>query len=288
MSITAILTGYKRPHTLNEQLNAIQNQTIKPKEIIFCQNGNDENLDFDQSLLNKITWIKSNHNFGVWARFAYALNCKTEYVCIFDDDTIPGKKWFENCYNTIQNYNGILGTVGIKFKYTTSYFPLERKGWPEPNESVDEVDIVGHSWFFKRKWLSVFWNELPPIDQNMLVGEDIHLSYSVQKYLNLKTYVPPHPKNNMDMWGSLPDSARKYGIDKNAISNSHNIHAFTPIYVHYIKKGFKIMREREKLKCLTWIMYSAIENWIKLEEYAIKYINEYDDKQFEEYYDINQ
>ena len=32
-------------------------------------------------------------NFGVWARFAYALNARSTYVCVFDDDTIPGSAW---------------------------------------------------------------------------------------------------------------------------------------------------------------------------------------------------
>jgi hypothetical protein len=35
MSITAVLTLYKRPHTLIEQLEAIQTQSIPPSKVII-------------------------------------------------------------------------------------------------------------------------------------------------------------------------------------------------------------------------------------------------------------
>jgi hypothetical protein len=52
----------------------------------------------DPRLINRDAIVKtdsaySNYNFGVWARFAFALNATTKYVCVFDDDTLPGKKW---------------------------------------------------------------------------------------------------------------------------------------------------------------------------------------------------
>ena len=55
-------------------------------------------------------------NYGVWARFAFALNSTSDYVCVFDDDTIPSEKWFENCINCIENENnGLYGTIGVTF-----------------------------------------------------------------------------------------------------------------------------------------------------------------------------
>lgn len=34
-------------------------------------------------------------------------------------------------------------------------------------------------------------------------GEDIQFSYLAQKYGGIKTYVPPHPPGNTDLWGSI-------------------------------------------------------------------------------------
>jgi hypothetical protein len=34
----------------------------------------------------------------------------------------------------------------------------------------------------------------------------------------IKTYVPPHPKDNKDLWGSNPETANKYGSEASGIS----------------------------------------------------------------------
>ena len=237
MSVTVILNGYKRPHVLSKQLESINNQTLKPKEILFWQNYGDE---FDTNLTDILTHAKCNKNLGVWARFAFALNAKTEYICIFDDDTIPGKMWLENCLNTIQQYNGLLGTIGIRFQTKETYWPAIRIGWDRPNQETQQVDIVGHSWFFRREWLSHFWRELPEISQSTLVGEDMHFSYTLQKYAGINTYVPPHPPDDMDLWGSLPNYAWEIGTDSNAISMNHNnMGLMSSAYRSYVNKGFK-------------------------------------------------
>jgi glycosyltransferase involved in cell wall biosynthesis len=237
MNITVILNGFKRSQHFKKQLEAIENQTIKPKEILLWQNLGE---NFDKHLTSRTTHSSCNKNLGVWARFAYALNADTEYVCVFDDDTIPGKKWLENCLNTIQEHDGLLGTIGVKFQTTQSYHPSTRVGWANPNNNTEEVDIVGHSWFFRREWLSTFWRELPDVKQTRLVGEDMHFSYTLQKYLNKKTYVPPHPIDDMEMWGSKPDTGWGIGQDSAALSMFPlNISLMSMEYQKYINRGFK-------------------------------------------------
>ena len=135
-----------------------------------------------------------------------------------------------------KKYSGRWASSGIWF----------HRSLKRTNNSVEEVDIVGHSWFFKREWLSTFWRELPPIDQSTLVGEDMHFSYTLQKYLNKKTYVPPHPQDSIEMWGSTPESAWSIGQDKAAISMNHNnLKLMSNTYVSYIKKGFKILKNEK-------------------------------------------
>ncbi len=238
--ITVILNGYKRAKHLDLQLKSIENQSLKPKEVMLWQNYGDS---FDVELTSKTIHASCNKNLGVWARFAFALNAKTDYICVFDDDTIPGFRWLENCYNTIQKYDGLLGTVGLIFNDPNNYINNTRFGWPNPNNEALEVDIVGHSWFFKRDDLSTFWREMPSLNQDILVGEDIHFSYTLQKYMNKKTYVPPHPKDNIDMWGSIPETAWSIGTEKVGISmNSDNIAKMNETFINYQKKGFKILK----------------------------------------------
>ena len=241
MSVTVILNGFKRSKHFKRQLDAIKNQSVKPNEILFWQNKGDE---FDENLTSDLIHSKCNQNLGVWARFAYALNVRSEYICVFDDDTIPGPRWLENCLETIKNHDGLLGTIGCIFESKDDYLKQTRRGWGTPNEKTEIVDIVGHSWFFKREDLSLFWREMPDIDQSPFAGEDIHFSYMLQKYSNKKTYVPPHPTNDLSLWGSMPDTAYQIGTDNAAISMNQNMgihiqHSFK----NYIKKGFKILKE---------------------------------------------
>lgn len=216
--ITVVLNGYRRAQHLHKQIASVENQTIKAKEILFWQNKGD---DFDEAITSKLITAKSNHNFGVWARFAYALNAKTEYICVIDDDTMIGSKWFENCLNTIKTHNGLLGTIGIEYHTMNGYFPSTRHGWANPNETTVEVDIVGHAWFFRREWLSYMWRELPDVNDSFIVGEDIHFSHMLWKYGKIKTFVPPHPVNDLTLWGSVSkegigsDDAATYRVPVN-------------------------------------------------------------------------
>jgi len=238
--ITAILNGYKRPQFLKEQIDAIKNQTIPPEEIMLWQNHTE---GFDTELTSQITTASCNKNMGVWARFAFALNAKTEYICIFDDDTIPGSMWFENCISTMKTHEGLLGTVGLIYDTPNSYRPNTRYGWTEINNTKTvQVDIVGHAWFFKREWLSAFWRELPPPDLTT-VGEDMHFSFMLQKYLGLNTYVPPHPEHFKEMWGSL--KGWEMGTEKNALSfNESNIVLMDKYHKDLINKGFKLVNNK--------------------------------------------
>ena len=168
-------------------------------------------------------------------------------MCVFDDDTIPGRRWFENCMTTMDKKEGLLGTVGLTFTKNDEYWPINRVGWPNPNTEITQADFLGHAWFFKREWLSAFWRELPTLDQPMIVGEDMHFSAMLQKYLGINTYVPPHPPNDKELWGSMPETAWEIGQDANAISmNLDNIGLMSTELRKYVKGGWKLRFEDKK------------------------------------------
>lgn len=243
--ITAILNGYKRPEYLDEQLHAIENQSVKPTEILLWYNHPDtDNINY--RIGERIPVAYNNVNHGVWARFYFALNARNPYVCVFDDDTIPGNRWLENCIETMNTTEGLLGTVGLKYYGKGEHYfdGYTRYGWcnPEYTRSVVEVDFVGHSWFFKKEWLSVMFRELPD-PQYKNCGEDMHFSYMLQKYTTIRTFVPPHPPEDREMWGSL--KAVQYGDDMNALwRNSPNKVLMNEYFVNQRKKGWKFTYER--------------------------------------------
>lgn len=242
--ITVILNFYKRPHVLHEQLQAIREQTIKPKEIIIWKNFA-EGYDFPEDIRQdpSIVIMECNRNRGVWARFAAGLLANTEYVCVFDDDTIPGRKWFENCLDTMRRVNGLLGTIGMIFnKNPTCYNSFgPRIGWDGPSFDIREVDMVCHSWFFRRAWLPELFKIVPDYNMMFRAGEDMGLSFAFQQ-IGIKTYVPAHPPGDFDNFGSLPDKARQYGTESVGISMSDP--NFDDMFHHYKDRGFQFLLDR--------------------------------------------
>ena len=202
--ITVILNCYKRPEYLKEQIESIENQTIKPKEIWIWYNNPEDSEQIDLSKeFGEYKIITSNHNFKFHGRFALGLLAQTEYVVFFDDDTIPGERWFENCLNTLeQTGDALIGTAGVLFTGEMDTYNYSRNvkiGWNGGNYNhITKVDLVGHSWFLRKENLKYLFYEEPMTWDN---GEDIQLSYLALKYGNIETYVPPHPQEDETLWG---------------------------------------------------------------------------------------
>ncbi len=216
--VSVILTLFNRPETLMEQLDSVEAQTLKPKEILLFHDATNPPIDFefDDKLKSRITnYIKVNENVGVWGRFAGGLLAKSKYVCFFDDDTIPGKRWLENCHTQILKKKGLYGAIGID-SWDLKNYPYKsyrRWGWDGVSNRTREVDFVGHSWFLEKDWLGAMWINYSRFYAFKYVAEDMFLSYALKKWLKIKTYVPPHPKNNLELYGSTPDKALEYGRD---------------------------------------------------------------------------
>jgi hypothetical protein len=242
--ITAILNFYKRPHVIHEQIAALREQTIPPKQIIIWRNYA-EGYEFPDDIRAdpSIIIMDCSKNMGVWARFAAALLANTEFICVFDDDTIPGRRWFENCLTTIKQVNGLLGTIGWRFhRNSQQYNSFEKRiGWDGPNYETREVDMVCHAWFFKRAWLPELFRIVPDYEMLFRSGEDMGLSYAFQQ-IGIKTFVPPHPPLDYDMYGSHPEKAVKYGCEPVSIWLTGT--NFDEMFHFYKKRGFRFINDR--------------------------------------------
>jgi hypothetical protein len=245
--ITAIINIFRRPYVLDTQIEAIKNQSIPPKTIFIWNNGNKQ-VDLSKYKNDPLFRIfDNNYNSGVWSRFIISHLAATEYICIFDDDTIPGPNWFKNCLNSMKEKEALYGTIGVIFDNKIEYHALKRYGWDGNTDVSKPVDIVGHSWFFKKLWLTYFTRETPPVNEKFNVGEDMWFSFMLQKYANIPTYVPPHPSNDISMFGSIPKTAWKYGCDGNTSSHDKipNGTTMNNAFFDYRKSGFKILLERQ-------------------------------------------
>lgn len=241
--ITVIMNSYKRPQSMVEQYESIMNQSVKNINIM-CWCNNVENIDKNINIFNNIVFAASNLNLGVWARFAYAINAPTEYVCVVDDDTIFGKRWLENCIETMKTHEGLLGCRGVRMIGDDYHdYPGCKYESFSGNNKIEQVDIMGHCWFFKKEWLRAYWAEMPQV-LPYRGGEDMHFSYAIQKHLGLNTYVPAQPENDKDMWGSLNPS--KYGEDMVATSRTPDGHVQANKYWNYIlSQGYKLVKDQK-------------------------------------------
>lgn len=278
--VSVVMNLYNKPQNIAQQLDAVLQQTLLPKEIILFQDAYEvEHVEIPEQLASKFSDVKvSLYNIGVWGRFEYAYErAKYKYVCVFDDDTIPGYRWLENCHTEMLKQEGLYGTIGIVMKKNTEY-PLDqyyRVGWANPFKETVEVDFVGHSWFFKREWLEILLQAPDELKQCKVAGEDMAFSFQLLTQKGIKTFVPPHPKNHFELFGSQPEFGNELGVDSGKLSMDRQnlmvmnrmLHVLIdigwptlakrrPWHVAYLKACLKKGRYRKKR------LYRAIMNWL--------------------------
>lgn len=197
-SIGALLTVYKRPYALADQLSAIRNQSISPSQIwCFVQEPSLElSHEIHCSGFDRV--IECTPNSFYHFRFAAAMMMPTDFVAVFDDDAIPGSEWFENCLDTFSKTPGILGTHGARLHDLNVYTHRDRLGWIRPSVETIEVDYAGQSWFLRPEWIHYLFSERLSTGLN---GEDIELGARAWRLGGIRSYCPPHPPNNPNRWG---------------------------------------------------------------------------------------
>lgn len=237
MTLTTILQVYKRPQYLAEQLEAIKKQTVKSDKIIIIHNEGNTSFKYPKDV--EIIYANPNRKFHL--RFAIGLLEISDYLAFYDDDTIPGSRWIENCIKTIEKHDCICVTNGriIDRQHKLQYAP----GWNNPSDNEHLVDFGGHSWVLRTKNLKYMWydNSL-----NLNNGEDIQLSANAQIFGKIPTYVPPHPIFDKTLWGTDPKKAMKYGNDSVAswiVNPIHNEERFK-LFDEYVKRGWKLLLEK--------------------------------------------
>src|SRR5487761_789304 len=112
-NITAIITAYRRPGNILPLVHSLRAPTVRAAALWGWANEPNEKMKAVLAEVKLDRIVTSSDNARFHGRFALALLARTEYVAIFDDDSLPGPKWFENCLTTMSDTPGILGTAGI-------------------------------------------------------------------------------------------------------------------------------------------------------------------------------
>jgi GT2 family glycosyltransferase/tetratricopeptide (TPR) repeat protein len=210
--ITVVLTAYRRPDSLADQLDSIRKQTVQPRQVWVWANAPDESVSAAIAALNVDRVATCFPNAYFHARFALAQTALTQYVAVFDDDSVPGTRWFENCLETMAACPGILGSAGVRLS-GPAYTPRTICGWHAPSDEIVEVDLVGHAWFLATDWVHLLFSSPAVTGTN---GEDIELSARALRLAGIRTFCPPHPVSDMSLWGSTRGA--ELGADELAAS----------------------------------------------------------------------
>ena len=183
MSLLVVLTQYKRNH-LENQLKAINNQTIKPNYLLVFQNEN--HLDITH-LKEKYEFIhiKSDYNTKYFGRFASCFTFPVDVCMVLDDDIIPGNNCLKNYMQQCLQLNSIIGgngRFGINNKNKHKFHKPPDVGVRNNNCLVD---FVGHIWCFKKEWLHYMFS-IKPFTYD--TGEDMHLCFTSKVLGNINSY----------------------------------------------------------------------------------------------------
>ncbi|KAJ4785276.1 Glycosyltransferase family protein 2 [Rhynchospora pubera] len=217
--ITVILNHFKRK-TLCAQLNSLLNQTLPFHHVWVLSFGSPNELSLkrivDSYNHSRISFISSSYDFKYYGRFQMALQTEADFVYILDDDMIPGTKMLEilaHVGGTDKYRNSVLGSIGriLPFRQKDFTFPSYRKFrskeaglyLPDPAyditvERIVQVDFLSSSWFLSADLVKTLFIETP---FTFMTGEDLHLSYQLQKYRNAGSFVLPVDPNDKETWG---------------------------------------------------------------------------------------
>lgn len=251
---TAIITLFKRKNYIKQQLDAIINQSIPPKEIFIIINGSYITChDIKKMNFPNIQIISSDIN-SLYTRWIMGYNAQTDYIFVFDDDIIPGKYWAMNALRCMIKYNALIGSTGRKFD-TCGRHKFFKEVLHEENQNKDiACDWICNSYLFKKEWIKYAVTMQRYKDQFMTY-DDIQLAASLNIFANISCYVPMQPDSYEQLKGSLYE---EYGADMNAVWRISNHNNFRRDYVYeLVAKGFSPLGI-DKLK------YSIAINSIKV------------------------
>ncbi|XP_043702054.1 uncharacterized protein LOC122652396 [Telopea speciosissima] len=217
--ITVILNHFKRK-TLCSQIDLLLQQTLPFHNVWVLSFGSPNELSLkrivDSYNDSRISFISSSYDFKYYGRFQMALQTEADLVYILDDDMIPGKKMLQilsHVAGTEKYKNSVLGSIGriLPFRQKDYTFPSYRKfrskeaGLYLPDPAYDitvdkivQVDFLSSSWFLSAELVKTLFTETP---FTFMTGEDLHLSYQLQKYRNAGSFVLPVDSNDKDTWG---------------------------------------------------------------------------------------
>jgi len=138
MDVTAILLSWKRVGNLDKIIRSLQNNSVKPKEIIVVNNNAQIQLAKPGT-----TVINCGKNFGCLVRHAIGMMAATSHCLFMDDDLKLGSKGIENFVHWSEKFpEAILGYFGAILGMGDKPYSAKKNIKARKIKSATRVDVV--------------------------------------------------------------------------------------------------------------------------------------------------
>jgi tetratricopeptide (TPR) repeat protein len=252
--LTVIVNAYARPDYLPLIWEGVQYQTRRPRETWIVQNNPNGASRVPRAFFEQVracpgtVVIDSGLNHGCWFRFFLAaLYCRTRYVVICDDDTLPGRLAFESALADLAAKPGLYGAYGLTLQWQPDgpqYWRHELSGWPAGTVNATPVDFCGQMWIMETSWLKELFKHLP--DRLLTVGEparecgeEQYVSFVAQK-LGLGTYVYGHGGDYNPRWSSI--QAHEMGSHPSALHMTGGLSQADYYLRQFVRDGWQLLQ----------------------------------------------
>lgn len=217
LPVTVILTCFGRTQLLRTQLDALRRGPKIPEMVVVLLVGDGPHPA--DVLSDGRPWVQdgplpqNTYKVGAspWTRFQVALDVATEYVCILDDDCIPGENWLEECVTVHQRgLNAVIAAAGHRMSEDGSVYGY-RGPWHGQDEKVAVSDVSGDTdhaalvdagalgWFLRTDWMPTV-AQVGPAGHSPY-GWQLHVSAALQLEEGIPTVVLPYSTADMSAWG---------------------------------------------------------------------------------------
>lgn len=167
MSITVVITNWKRPENLDRILAAL-----------YFQDGGCELAVWDNSKQGGLAGYRgvgyvgrSGQNEGCAARWRIARYATTPYVLVMDDDLLPkDPRVLIDTIAALRQYNRPVGYTGVLLDPTATYHRSQHVGGSHALEGDTEVDIL------KGRYVAMPTELLRTLPEIHHEGDDIQVS----------------------------------------------------------------------------------------------------------------
>ncbi|KAL0369644.1 UNVERIFIED_CONTAM: hypothetical protein Sangu_0282500 [Sesamum angustifolium] len=184
--VTVILNHFKRK-TLCAQLDSLLHQTLPFHHVWVLSFGspNEQSLKriVDSYNNSRISFISSSYDFKYYGRFQMALQTEADLgvlggFCLFDRRTSHSPA----IESSVRRRLVFICLIQLMISPSTEL----------------QVDFLSSSWFLSAELVKTLFIETP---FTFMTGEDLHLSYQLQKYRNAGSFVLPVDPNDKETWG---------------------------------------------------------------------------------------